>query len=235
MLNCQKIAPINEDGGDYAHYEVLLAVLDKNNEPMPPQDFIIAAETYNRMGAIDRWVIKHAFQFIAANILKLDGLGAFSINISGNSLTEDDFMEFVLEQFNETRLPASMICFEITETSAIGSLDRAIEFMEKLKVIGVQFSLDDFGTGLSSYSYLRNLPVDYLKIDGVFVKDIMTNPSDYAVVKSINEIGHFMGKKTIAEYVEDDQVLEMLRDIGIDFAQGYGIEKKVPLTDLLTM
>ena len=235
MLNCQKIAPINEDSGDYAHYEVLLAVLDKNNEPMPPQDFIIAAETYNRMGAIDRWVIKHAFQFIAANILKLDGLGAFSINISGNSLTEDDFMEFVLEQFNETRLPASMICFEITETSAIGSLDRAIEFMEKLKVIGVQFSLDDFGTGLSSYSYLRNLPVDYLKIDGVFVKDIMTNPSDYAVVKSINEIGHFMGKKTIAEYVEDDQVLEMLRDIGIDFAQGYGIEKKVPLTDLLTM
>ncbi|MFN3239293.1 MAG: EAL domain-containing protein, partial [Pseudomonadales bacterium] len=208
-------------------------VLDENNEPMPPQDFIVAAETYNRMGAIDRWVIKNAFKWIASNILKLDDLGAFSINISGNSLTEDDFMEFVLEQFNETRLPTSKICFEITETSAIGSLDDAIEFMEKMKVIGVEFSLDDFGTGLSSYSYLRNLPVDYLKIDGVFVKDIKTNPSDYAVVKSINEIGHFMGKKTIAEYVEDDEILEILKEIGVDFAQGFGIEKKMPIDDLL--
>ena len=141
-------------------------------------------------------------------------------------------MEFVLEQFNETRLPTSKICFEITETAAIGSLDDAIEFMEKMKVIGVEFSLDDFGTGLS-FSYLRNLPVDYLKIDGVFVKDIKTNPSDYAVVKSINEIGHFMGKKTIAEYVEDDEILEILREIGVDFAQGYGIEKKMPITQLL--
>ncbi|MFT6434940.1 MAG: diguanylate cyclase (GGDEF)-like protein [Candidatus Azotimanducaceae bacterium] len=233
ILNCQKIAPIVENGVDHAHYEILLTVLDENNEPMPPQDFIVAAETYNRMGAIDRWVIKNAFKFIAENILKLDGLGAFSINISGNSLTEDDFMEFVLEQFNLTKLPTSMICFEITETSAIGSLDSAIEFMEKLKIIGVQFSLDDFGTGLSSYSYLRNLPVDYLKIDGIFVRDIKTNPNDYAVVKSINEIGHFMGKKTIAEYVEDDEVLEILRDIGVDFAQGFGIEKKLPITHLL--
>lgn len=235
MLNCQKIAPIDPESEDHAHYEVLLTVLDENDEPMPPQDFIVAAETYNRMGVIDRWVIKHAFQFIAANILKLDGLGAFSINISGSSLTEDDFMEFVLEQFNETRLPTSMICFEITETSAIGSLESAINFMEKLKVIGVQFSLDDFGTGLSSYSYLRNLPVDYLKIDGIFVRDIMTNPNDYAVVKSINEIGHFMGKKTIAEYVEDDEVLLMLKEIGVDYAQGFGIEKKIPITDLLIM
>ena len=233
VLNCQKIQPIDEDGDDHPHYEILLTVLDDNNEPMPPQDFIVAAETYNRMGAIDRWVIKNSFKWIASNILKLDDLGAFSINVSGNSLTEDDFMEFVLEQFHETRLPTSKICFEITETSAIGSLDDVVEFMEKMKVIGVQFSLDDFGTGLSSYSYLRNLPVDYLKIDGVFVKDIKTNPSDYAVVKSINEIGHFMGKKTIAEYVEDDEILEILREIGVDFAQGYGIEKKKPITELL--
>jgi|TARA_B110000263_G_scaffold231355_1_gene226593 predicted signal transduction protein with EAL and GGDEF domain len=173
------------------------------------------------------------FEFIAANILKFEDLGAFSINVSGNSLTEDDFMEFVLEQFNATRLPTSRICFEITETSAIGSLDDVVEFMDKLKIIGVEFSLDDFGTGLSSYSYLRNLPVDYLKIDGIFVKDIKSNPSDYAVVKSINEIGHFMGKKTIAEFVEDDEVLEILREIGVDFAQGYGIEKKRPIVELL--
>ncbi len=233
VLNCQKIEPIDKNSGDHTHYEILLTVLDENDNPLPPQDFIIAAETYNRMGAIDRWVIRNAFRFIASNILKLDRLGAFSINISGNSLTEPDFMEFVLEQFKETRLPTSRVCFEITETSAIGKLDDAIEFMEKLKVIGVQFSLDDFGSGLSSYSYLRSLPVDYLKIDGIFVKDIVNNPNDYAVVKSINEIGHFMGKKTIAEFVENDEILEILREIGVDFAQGYGIERKKPIVELL--
>ncbi len=233
VLNCQMISPIDADSGEDAHYEILLTVLDENDEPMPPQDFIVAAETYNRMGAIDRWVIKNAFKFIASNILRLDHLGAFSINVSGNSLTESDFMEFVLEQFNETRLPTSKICFEITETAAIGNLDDVIEFIEKMKVIGVQFSLDDFGTGLSSYSYLRNLPVDFLKIDGIFVKDIKTSPSDYAVVKSINEIGHFMGKKTIAEYVEDDEVLEILREIGVDYAQGFGVGRKIPITELI--
>jgi diguanylate cyclase (GGDEF)-like protein len=233
VLNCQKIAPIDKDSGNHDHYEILLTVLDENDNPLPPQDFIVAAETYNRMGAIDRWVIKNSFKFIASNILKLEHLAAFSINISGNSLTEDDFMEFVLEQFKETRLPTSKVCFEITETAAVGNLDQVIEFMEKMKVLGVQFSLDDFGTGLSSYSYLRNLPVDFLKIDGVFVKDILDNPNDYAVVKSINEIGHFMGKKTIAEFVENDEVLEVLREIGVDFAQGYGIGMKVPITELL--
>lgn len=233
ILNCQKIAPVDEASGEHAHYEILLTVLDENGDPMPPQDFIVAAETFNRMGAIDRWVIKNAFKFIAANILKLDKLGAFSINLSGNSLTEPDFMEYVLEQFNATKLPTSRICFEITETSAIGNLDDAIEFMNKLKTIGVQFSLDDFGTGLSSYSYLKSLPVDFLKIDGIFVKDIKDNPSDRAVVKSINEIGHFMGKKTIAEYVEDEEILEILREIGVDFAQGYGIGMKKPIDELL--
>lgn len=234
ILNCQKIAAIDRNSGEHDHYEILLTVLDENNEPMPPQDFIVAAETYNRMGLIDRWVIKNAFRFIAANILKLDNLGAFSINISGNSLNEDDFMEFVLEQFHETRLPTSKVCFEITETSAISRLDSAIDFMEKMKIVGVQFSLDDFGTGLSSYSYLRNLPVDFLKIDGIFVKDIKDNPNDYAVVKSINEIGHFMGKKTIAEFVEDEEILEILREIGVDFAQGYGIEHKRPISELVS-
>jgi diguanylate cyclase (GGDEF)-like protein len=233
VLNCQMIAPIDKDSDEDVHYEILLSVLDDNNEPLPPQDFIIAAETYNRMGAIDRWVIAHAFEFIASNILSFSDLGAFSINISGSSLTEDDFMEFVLEQFQKTRVPTNMICFEITETSAIGSLDDAVDFIEKLQVLGVKFALDDFGTGMSSYFYLRSLPVDYLKIDGVFVKDLETNPSDYAVVKSINEIGHFMGKKTIAEYVENDAVLAILSEIGVDFAQGFGIGKKFPITELL--
>jgi diguanylate cyclase (GGDEF)-like protein len=231
-LNCQMIKPIDEDNPD-VHYEILLTVLDEDDTPLPPQDFIVAAEKFNRMGAVDRWVIRNAFKFIASNILKLDHLGAFSINISGNSLTEADFMEFVLEQFDETKLPTSKICFEITETAAIGNLDEVVEFMEKMKILGVQFSLDDFGTGLSSYSYLKTLPVDYLKIDGIFVKDIKDNPSDYAVVKSINEIGHAMGKKTIAEYVENDEIIEILREIGVDYAQGWGVGKKVPIVELL--
>jgi diguanylate cyclase (GGDEF)-like protein len=233
ILNCQLIKPIDEDSEELPQYEILLTILDGNDEPMPPLDFIIAAETNHRMGEIDRWVIRNAFKFIATNILRLDHLGAFTINISGNSLIEDDFMEFVLEQFNETRLPASKICFEITEKAAFGNLDSVIDFIEKMQIIGVQFSLDDFGRDLSSYSYLRRLPVDYLKIDGSFVKDIKTNPSDYAVVKSINEIGHFMGKTTIAEFVEDDEVVEILREIGVDFVQGFGIGKKVPITELL--
>ena len=231
-LNCQKIQSIDATV-EYSHYEILLTVLDDDGTPLPPQDFIIAAEKFNRMGALDRWVIRNTFKFISANILKLDHLGMFAINISGNSLTEDDFMEFVLEQFNELRLPPSKICFEITETAAIGRLDDVVEFMERMKIIGVSFSLDDFGTGLSSYSYLRNLPVDYLKIDGIFVKEIKNNPSDYAVVKSINEIGHSMGKKTIAEFVEDEETLEILREIGVDYAQGWGVGKKMPITELL--
>ena len=232
VLNCQKIQSIDRNNPD-DHYEILLTILNEKNEPQPPQDFIVAAEQYNRMGAVDRWVIRNAFQFISSNMLKLDHLGAFSINLSGNSLKEPGFMDFVLAQFNETKLPTSKVCFEITETSTMGNLEDVIEFMEKMKIIGVRFSLDDFGTGLSSYSYLRNLPVDYLKIDGIFVKDIKDSPSDYAVVKSINEIGHFMGKKTIAEYVEDEEILEILREIGVDYAQGWGVGKKLPITTLL--
>lgn len=233
VLNCQLITPLFERAQEKPQYEILLTVLDGNDEPMPPQDFITAAESSNRMGAIDRWVIEHAFRFIADNYLRLQHVGVFTINISGNSLTEDDFMEFVLEQFRVTRLPTAKICFEITEKAAIGNLDGVIEFVEKMQVLGVRFSLDDFGKDLSSYSYLRDLPVDYLKIDGSFVKEIKTSPSDFAVVKSINEIGHFMGKQTVAEFVEDEEVLAILKEIGVDFAQGFGVGKKIPITEIL--
>ncbi len=142
-------------------------------------------------------------------------------------------MEFILEQFHKTRLPTSKICFEITEKAVIGNINNVVEFIEKMQVIGVQFSLDDFGTGVSSYSYLRSLPVDYVKIDGIFVTDIKTSASDYAVVKSINEVAHSMGKKTIAEFVEDNEVLDILKEIGVDFAQGFGVGLKIPITELL--
>lgn len=233
ILNCQLIRPVLPAADKASHYEILLTVLDANDAAVAPMDYILAAESYNRMGAIDRWVISNVFQFCATNRRHFTSLGAFSINVSGNSLAEENFLGFVLDQFRLTGVPPTMICFEITETSAVGSMNAVVEFIEKLQVIGVQFSLDDFGTGLSSYSYLRNLPVDYLKIDGTFVRDIHNNPADYAVVKSINEIGHFLGKKTIAEYVENDAILATLRDIGVDYAQGFGVGKKMPLTALL--
>ena len=149
-----------------------------------------------------------------------------------HSVNDESFADFVLEQFSSMQAPTSKVCFEITETAAIANLENARDFMNRMKIIGCRFSLDDFGTGLSSYSYLRNLPVDYVKIDGVFVKDLHNNPSDYAVVRSINEIGHYLGKKTIAECVENDAILGQLREIGVDFAQGYFIEKPGLLANL---
>jgi diguanylate cyclase (GGDEF)-like protein len=241
ILNCQRIAPLNGAGdaaGDVAtsgldtHYEILLTMLDELGDVMPPGDFIMAAETYNRMTAIDRWVIERVLQWMSEHKSDLDHFAGFAINVSGHSVNDETFPDFVLEQFSRSQAPTSKVCFEITETAAIANLDNAVDFMNRMKIIGCQFSLDDFGTGLSSYSYLRNLPVDFVKIDGVFVKDIANNPGDYAVVRSINEIGHYMGKKTIAEFVEDDDVLDRLREIGVDYAQGYRIEKPSPLADL---
>ena len=232
ILNCQKIAPITEGSGDAHHYEILLSMLDEMGEVVAPTELIHAAETYNRMTTIDRWVIERVLQWMADHRSRLDDFGGFSINVSGHSVNDTTFPDFVLEQFGKTQAPTAKVCFEITETATIANLDNAIDFMNRMRIIGCRFSLDDFGTGLSSYSYLRNLPVDYVKIDGVFVKDIAENPSDYAVVRSINEIGHYMGKKTIAEFVEDANILSNLKDIGVDFAQGFEISKPMLLNDL---
>ena len=237
ILNCQRIEPILNGSASGAraedqHYEILLTMVDELGDTMPPTDFIIAAETYNRMTAIDRWVIERVFNWMSINRDKLDHFGGFSINVSGHSVNDETFPDFVLEQFSKSQAPTSKVCFEITETAAIANLDNAVDFMNRMKIIGCQFSLDDFGTGLSSYSYLRNLPVDFVKIDGVFVKDIANNPGDYAVVGSINEIGHYMGKRKIAEFVEDQEVLDRLKEIGVDYAQGYQIAKPLPLEEL---
>jgi diguanylate cyclase (GGDEF)-like protein len=232
LLNCQRIAPTNGADPATSHFEILLTMVDEMGDTMPPADFILAAETYQRMTAIDRWVIERVLRWMSDHRDQLDHFGGFAINVSGHSINDEAFPDFVLEQFSLTQAPTSKVCFEITETAAIANLDNAREFMNRMKIIGCRFSLDDFGTGLSSYSYLRNLPVDYVKIDGVFVRDIVDNPGDYAVVRSINEIGHYMGKQTIAECVESDAVLEKLKEVGVDFVQGYHIDKPTRLEQL---
>lgn len=232
-LRCQRIMPLATDDSYHDHYEILLGMTDELGEQSSLQEFIRAAENYKRMADIDRWVIKSAFKWIADNRAGLDHVSSFSINLSGHSLNDLGLMEFVMKQMRNTNVPIGKICFEITETLGIANLSDAADFIKRFKTTGCSFSLDDFGSGMSSYGYLKSLPVDYLKIDGVFVKEMATNPNDYAVVKSISEIGHFMGKKIIAEYVQDDETIQLLQDLGVDYAQGYGIEKPRPLDAIL--
>ena len=232
-LRCQRIMPLANDDSYHDHYEILLGMTDELGKQSSLQEFINAAENYKRMADIDRWVIKSSFEWIAEHRGELDHVSSFSINLSGHSLNDLGLMEFVMKQMRNTNVPIGKICFEITETLGIANLSDAADFIKRFKTTGCKFSLDDFGSGMSSYGYLKSLPVDYLKIDGVFVKEMATNPNDYAVVKSISEIGHFMGKKIIAEYVQDDETIQLLQDLGVDYAQGYGIEKPRPLDDIL--
>jgi diguanylate cyclase (GGDEF)-like protein len=209
------------------HYEMLLLVKDEQSNIMPPGEFIEAAELYNKMADVDRWVIKYVFEWYSNHLDILDEMGGVAINLSGHSLNDVDFLAFIQNAFEQYPVPPEQICFEITETVAITNMNHAINIIHAIKEIGCEFSLDDFGTGQSSYAYLKNLPVDYLKIDGVFIKDIVNSDSDKAMVKSINEIGHFLGMKTVAEYVENYDIVEILREIGVDYAQGFGIEKPI--------
>jgi diguanylate cyclase (GGDEF)-like protein len=233
-LRCQRIMPINAGHGAKDHYEILLGVWDLNGGDISTPEFIEAAERYKRMPDVDRWVIKNSFRWIVEQHQSLsDRIDMFSINLSGRSLNDESFLAFLLEQIRVSQVPVQKITFEVTETTGVANISDAIDFINAVKETGCLFSLDDFGTGMSSYAYLKNLPVDYLKIDGAFVKDMVNNPSDYAVVKSICEIGHFMGKQVIAEFVENDEILALLKELKVDYAQGYGIEKPCHLDDLV--
>ncbi len=229
VLYSQKILPLALSDEGQIHYEVLLRMTDEDGSLIAPMAFIPAAERYGLMPVLDRWVIRTTFANCAARALSGEEVGISAINLSGMSICDEHFLEYVLQQFGLFKISPNLICFEITETAAIINLASAAAFIRELKNIGCRFSLDDFGSGMSSFAYLKHLPVDYLKIDGAFVKEMLIDPIDCAMVEAINHIGHVMGIQTIAEFVENNQIQEKLREIGVDFAQGYGVEKPHPL------
>lgn len=227
ILYFQTIETFTDTPEDKKHFEILLRLLDEEGELIAPMTFIPAAERYNLMPAIDQWVVHHSFDKISTiNISEID---FFSLNISGQSLGYDDFLGYVVDELESSKLPAEKVCFEITETAAITNFPQAMEFITKLKGKGCRFALDDFGSGLSSFGYLKNLPVDFLKIDGTFVRDMLEDPIDRAMVESINSIGQTMNIKTIAEFVENRAIADDLKAMGVDYGQGYYLFRPKPL------
>jgi diguanylate cyclase (GGDEF)-like protein/PAS domain S-box-containing protein len=212
-----------EDAGE--HFELLLRMRDESGKIVAPDQFIAAAERYGITPSIDRWVIDSAFRWLVSEADERRRLTMCSINLSGQSLGDDKFLPYVIEQFHRSGIDGSKICFEITETAAIANFSQASRFIQALKELGCKFALDDFGTGLSSFGYLKHFPVDFLKIDGSFVKGVLHDPIDREMVRSINEIGHLTGKQTIAEWAENAEIIEVLRGLGVDYAQGYGVSQ----------
>lgn len=222
----QPILNINQPSALFRHYEILLRLRDGKNNIIGPGLFIPAAERYGVIGLIDKWVLENTLrQYYQCGLKDV----VVSINLSGASINDERAMADVIALITQSNVPPSNICIEITETATIAQLDQALRFIESLKKIGVKFALDDFGSGVSSLSYLKSLPVDYLKIDGSLVKNIAVVESDREIIYLINELAHKRGMKTIAEFVENEQILEQLRIIGVDYAQGYGIGKPEPL------
>ena len=226
-LYAQEIAALGpgEHGG--GHIEILLRLHDEAGRMILPDSFIPAAERYGLMTSLDRWVVENVFKIVrqCLNESRQGPLAMCAINLSGTTIGDQAFLDFLRKQFAAYSIPPEMICFEITETSAISNLGSAIRFINELKSLGCYFSLDDFCAGMSSFAYLKHLPVDFLKIDGSFVKDMLDDPINRAMVEVINHIGHVMGKRTIAEFVETTQIEQALLEIGVDYAQGYVIER----------
>jgi len=209
--------------------EFLLRLNEENGEVVLPGAFLPAAERYNLMPLLDRWVINEAFSYIANKHSHANDLNYYFINLSGASLSDKAFFDYIKAQLGLQNIKPSMICFEITETAAISSFQEAVEFIRGIRGLGCKIALDDFGSGLSSFSYLKAIPADYLKIDGNFVKDIASDLMDRAIVESVSQIAKVAGLKTIAEFVENKEILSVIKLIGVDYAQGYGLHRPAPL------
>ncbi len=229
-MYAQPIQPLSplEYRNPFSHYELLLRLNDENGNPISPDEFISAAEYYSMMPILDRWVIRKTFNEIS-KVPKQDPTPVFAINLSGQSLNDPDFLDFILSELQSSGVDPKMLCFEITEQVAVDDITLLNKLIASLKERGSRFSLDDFGTGVSSFGYLKSLDVDYLKIDGSFVKNIANDDVAREMVQSIAQIGHTMGLKIIAEYVENIEILNILGDMGIDYGQGYHIDRPGPL------
>lgn len=217
---------LNQENDHALYSEVLLRMVDADGQPVPTSVFISAAERYHFMPTIDRWVVKTVLSMIKHGHLPLDRSQIIAINLSGLSINEADFLDYVRDMFaSYPEVPPAQICFEVTETAAIANISSALRFMETLRALGCRFALDDFGSGLSSFAYLKSLPIDYLKIEGSFVRDMLEDPVDMVVVEAVSLIGRRIELTTIAEWVENDTILRAVQSLGIDYAQGFGIHK----------
>jgi diguanylate cyclase (GGDEF)-like protein/PAS domain S-box-containing protein len=233
VLYGQAIVPLGPAGA--AHTEVLVRMRDEEGALVLPMAWIPAAERYGLMPEVDRWVIHNTFRHMAARARVMADHSLCAINLSATSLTDAGMLDFVRRQLDAHGVHPAQVCFEITETAVIANLERAQLFVAELRRLGVRFALDDFGSGMSSFAYLKALPVDFLKIDGSFVRRIAFDPVDHAMVEAINKLGHVMKISTVAEFSENEAVLALLRQMGVDFAQGNGIAEPRPLTEVLPL
>ncbi len=222
VLFYQPIEPTDGNNNGKRKCEILLRIKEEGGRILAPGQFIAAAERFNLMPQVDRAVIRKSFEWLARNPHLWDSQ-VISINLSGTTLNSDGLVSYVEQMVKTYRVPTHTVCFEVTETAALTNENHALEILNELRRRGFAFSLDDFGSGFASYGYLRRLPVDYVKIDGVFVQNLATDDKDYAIVKSIHDVCQVMGIETVAEFVEDQETLERLQEIGVTYAQGYGI------------
>jgi diguanylate cyclase (GGDEF)-like protein len=232
-LDAQPILPLR---GNYGRprFELLIRMVGERGEIIPPDKFLSSAERYQLMPSIDRWVVRRACRLLGQHRASVgEEFARFAINLCGQSLQDDSFLEFVVEQLKASGLPPGVLCFELTETATIGNLEKAQVFMRTLQQMGCQFALDDFGTGVSSLAYLKDLSVDYIKIDGSFVRDAATNPRSESMIKAIAQLAKVMCMETIAEYVETDELRVRMTDLGVDYGQGFAMGKAQRFEDLL--
>jgi diguanylate cyclase (GGDEF)-like protein/PAS domain S-box-containing protein len=226
-LYFQSIVPLQGQGQGH-HYEILLRLFDSQGQMLSPAVFIPLAERFGLMQAIDRWVFNQVMDVLEQQPQHVAQLEKVAINLSGLSLGDDNLLQHILQRFARSGVPPAKVCFEITETAAVTNMASADRFIQTLRQIGCRFSLDDFGAGMSSFTYLKNMPVDFVKIDGSFVRNMAVDATDYAMVKAIAEIAISLGKHTIAEFVSDDQVKQLLRELGVGFGQGFALHKPQP-------
>ena len=235
QLNFQPIEPLQDESEEGLHYEVLLRVLDDAGEVMSPQELLNAAEQFDMATRVDSWVVNALFDWLKKHPDHVKKLNLCSINLSGASISDINFLTFLKAKLQDPDIPVTKLSFEVTENAAIKNISKARDFINTIKEFGCKFALDDFGSGHSSFAYLKDLPVDILKIDGMFVRGIHLEPVNYAMVKAINDVGQVMSMKTIAEYVENEEICKELKKIGVDYGQGYYFGKSEKLEEVIVV